>query len=106
MSYFNRWAGSQVVGGSVNVRDFAPPEIRTHYQLKDLYLPPKMVRHEQEAIPWCIAHNSQLPSGAAEHDNRCWFSWHYGIKGPDGERMGVDCEISTGGPEHKWWVDL
>ena len=71
------------------------PKIRTHYQLKDLYLPPKLVRREQQAIPWCIAHNSKgvLPGLVCDLAQFTEFE-------------STPCEISTGGPEHKWWMDL
>ncbi len=82
------------------------PETRTHYQLKDLYLPPKMVRHEQRAIPWCTFHDRPLGTGAGggdfnPMDETCAYP-------PENVPMPeiYDCVISTGGLEHKWWVDV
>ncbi len=41
---------------------------------------------QQEAIPWCITHDQ--PDELDEYGD------HGGL-----------CEVSTGGPDHKWWKD-
>jgi len=76
------------------------PEIRTHYQLKDLYLPPlppKMVRHEQRAIPWCTTHEQASIPG-----NTTMLVCRHAV---DVDQVD-DCVVSTGGSGHKWWVDI
>ena len=49
----------------------------------------------QTAIPWCVEHDMQ-----ATHD------WRGDI--PVCHRQSdvpPDCQVSTGGPDHKWWQD-
>ncbi len=43
----------------------------------------------QTAIPWCTIHNVSDVVG-----NMCSL-----------RQLGVDCVISRGGPDHKWWRD-
>ena len=53
----------------------------------------------QEAIPWCTTHDSET---AISLDGQVYFcrkaqTWtHLETHG---------CEVSTGGPDHKWWRD-
>ncbi len=99
-------------------------EKRTIYQIpegEDLYLPyvgsdpwPErtvtihgdMLPVEQQAIPWCTFHRRPLGTGAGggdfnPMDETCAHP-------PENVPMPeiYDCVISTGGPEHKWWVDV
>ena len=50
----------------------------------------------QQPIPWCIPHDDM----AAGSGDRCRGFSFYGTKWDVNE-----CIISTGGPDHKWWVD-
>ncbi len=51
----------------------------------------------QRAIPWCTTHDLR----ARKDDDRVC---------PGGGWVGVGystrCQISSGGPDHKWWVDV
>jgi len=63
----------------------------------------------REAIPWCTTHDEKLPDGPEleKVEPRCWFDYFYGVKDGDGNRVGsLMCVISTGGPDHKWWMDI
>ena len=55
-----------------------------------------MMPVEQQAIPWCITHDLKYDEATFEGIQYC----------DDGTLMGEPCHISTGGPHHKWWVDL
>ena len=52
-----------------------------------------MPKVEQTAIPWCITHDAELVD-----NDVCWR----GVWRPT---AGGICDISTGGPDHKWWED-
>ena len=56
----------------------------------------------QQAIPWCTTHKRSVERGAQLLDKPVVCSFHTDMRDPD---YG-DCVISTGGPEHKWWVDV
>jgi hypothetical protein len=46
------------------------------------------------AIPWCTTHNAQgTPLQSCWVGNTPYTDAH------------KDCVISTGGPDHRWWVD-
>ncbi len=60
----------------------------------------------QQAIPWCTFHNRPLGTGAGGGDfNPMDETCAYPPKNVPMPEI-YDCEISTGGPDHKWWVDL
>ena len=49
----------------------------------------------QEAIPWCTTHDNI--AGTTEKGCKGFTRWN--------ATSGYDCVISTGGSDHKWWVD-
>ncbi len=51
--------------------------------------------YKQTAIPWCTTHDDIASWDAL--NERCWA---YGRTTTEGA-----CVISTGGPDHKWWMD-
>ena len=57
-----------------------------------------MVITHQDPIPWCTTHNAQQ-SG----ENYCWKFVDYAAFSNVRE---ANCELSTGGPDHKWWEDV
>ena len=67
------------------------PETRTLFdaesEVADAYV--------QEAIPWCTVHNTKgvRPNLVCDLAQFAEFPV-------------TDCNISTGGPEHKWWKDI
>ena len=55
----------------------------------------------QEAIPWCTFHDSPEKGGGF-----CWHN-HDVLLNPKVPLVRLDdCVVSTGGPDHKWWVDV
>ncbi len=96
-----------MVEGSVSVRNIAPPEIRTRLEYQGfsdgVYQFPSL---KIEAIPWCTFHDRPLGTGAGGGDfnpldEACF------VPPTAKDILGLyDCVISTGGPDHKWWVDL
>ena len=50
---------------------------------------------KQQAIPWCTAHGSKGTKDGPDCDLKLFA-----------EDFGIPCVISTGGPDHKWWVDV
>ena len=52
--------------------------------------------YNQEAIPWCTTHNVQR-SGDQPYCKDA--------RAPDIDAEIHECEISSGGPDHKWWKD-
>ena len=50
---------------------------------------------EQTAIPWCVTHDSNINGPV---DYCAWSESQYPIDK-------LDCAISLGGPDHKWWRD-
>ena len=69
------------------------PEIRTRLEYQGItdgvYQFPSL---SVKAIPWCTTHDSRVEDDYCHHADR---SHNIG-----------DCIVSTGGPEHKWWMDL
>ncbi len=63
-----------------------------------------MMPVEQEAILWCTTHSS-----SGQGPSRRGVACHYSAL-RQATKRGLDilepCEFSTGGPEHKWWVDV
>ncbi len=55
-----------------------------------------MMPVKQQAIPWCTDHDRMYEKGVWEGSTFC----------DKGTMMEGPCHISTGGPDHKWWVDL
>ncbi len=63
-----------------------------------------MMPVEQDAIPWCTFHKRPLGTGAGGD-----YLMSEVCAAPPTETdipEIYDCVISTGGPEHKWWVDV
>ena len=50
---------------------------------------------DQEAIPWCTTHNAK----GIRPDLVCDLAQF-------AEFPVTDCNISMGGPDHKWWKDI
>ena len=76
--------------------DIRVPEKRTVFRLA------KSVWHSrvtQQAIPWCTTHDSKVTDPVDGDPDTC-------ARGEWEPQLVGLCEISTGGPEHKWWVDL
>ena len=57
-----------------------------------LFIPAGFQEIEREPIPWCTTHDASKVE-ADWLDPTC------------GAGDGLACEISTGGPDHKWWKD-
>ncbi len=83
------------------------PEIRTRLEYlgfkEGVYQFPSL---SVKAIPWCTFHHRPLGTGAGggdfnPMDETCAYP-------PENVPMPeiYDCVISTGGLEHKWWVDI
>ncbi len=53
----------------------------------------------QVAIPWCPTHNCQVLYG-----DKCPPGMNIEQYAPVGFYKAW-CEVSTGGPDHKWWKD-
>ncbi len=81
-----------MVGGRMN-----EPEIRGHFVLHEgLNILPagEWESQTQQAISWCTFHD--FPDTFKGKSPMCWKA-----KAPF-----TDCVWSTGGLEHKWWVDV
>ena len=85
--------------GIGEMTDIGTIEERTVYRLANSVWHDTVV---QRAIPWCTFHKRSVERGAQLLDKPVACSFHTDMRDPD---YG-DCVISTGGPEHKWWVDL
>ena len=55
-----------------------------------------MLTVDQEAIPWCTTHDMSIYL----IDGVCFAGWMLINRGEV-----APCEISMGGPDHKWWKD-
>ena len=65
-----------------------------------------MMPVEQQAIPWCTFHDRPLGTGAGGGDFNP-LDEACAVPPTTKDTLGLyDCVISTGGPSHKWWVDL
>ncbi len=53
---------------------------------------------DQQAIPWCTTHYGIVVNSTPER--QCWRAFWLG-----GEFNEEPCNISSGGPDHKWWRD-
>lgn len=64
--------------------------------IRDVPSDPMMQRQwSQQAIPWCTTHDLKAFTDGSD---ACWLE--EGL-----ENNPRRCEISTGGPDHKWWKD-
>ncbi len=79
------------------VEDFYSPYVSGLWPSGMVTVDGDMVPVEQHAIPWCTFHHRPLGTDF----KTCA---HPPEKVPMPEIY--DCVISTGGPEHKWWVDV
>ncbi len=56
---------------------------------------PARIRYKFRAIKWCEVHNSEIPPGGVNPDQRCWFDFRYAVFDVEGNRVGsTDCETT------------
>ena len=59
---------------------------------------------KQSAIPWCTTHDSEAAWIDPETDEPAVCHLDTVVVGEGGPEW-QDCQISFGGPDHKWWRD-
>ncbi len=58
---------------------------------------PKYVTVNMEPIPWCLTHDSPYSEG--------WITEEACLQREVRANSEDECELSNGGPDHRWWVD-